>query len=85
MRQVLVFSLTLLHQVTRLIAATITLLTLFGLLTIAFGGAELSGYGVADVVEMWLLMTSALVIVAILARVAATWLRGTGPPDSILR
>jgi hypothetical protein len=70
--RLLAFALETVSVVARIIAAAITLLTLLGLALIASGSADLGGgYGVGDLVLMWLACSGILVVVAVLARLAA--------------
>jgi hypothetical protein len=70
--RLLAFVLDTVSAVARIIAASITLLTLLGIALIASGSAELGGgYGVGDLALMWLVCTVILIVIAMLARLAA--------------
>jgi uncharacterized membrane protein len=74
--RLLAFVLDTVSRVARLIAATVTMLTLLGLALVALGRGELGGYGVGDLLITWLACTGVLVATTVVARAAATWLGG---------
>ena len=70
-----------LHHLTRLLAAVVTLLTLSGLIVLLLAPDEISGQGAGDLVLAWLATTGLLLLVSALAWLVSTSLRTDEPRD----